>query len=317
MWQERQARLLDVEIESVLAALPTQTGLGDLLREALSHFKPARPSQGANERPWPLLPLVVCEAICGKFEHALPAAAALQLFVAAGEVFDDIEDADSTESIVYRSGPAVATNVATTLLILAERTLPRLRLRNVDDDCIISVMNAINSYYSITCTGQHLDLTLTPEQTFSEEVYLRTADMKSASTVECACHIGALLAKKDQFWVDKFSAFGHNLGMAAQIANDIIGILQKNDILKRKATLPVIYAITQTSGRDRDRLKQVFRQPSDISPDPAVIKDLLFRTGAIHYSTIKVECYKQQAMEILSELEAAGARIERLKLFLG
>jgi geranylgeranyl diphosphate synthase type I len=317
MWQERQAKLLHEELEAVLATLPCPMGLYDLLKDSIPQPGRVLPAGGAHDRPWSLMPLIVCDAICGQFERALPAAAALQLLMAAGEVFDDIEDADSTQSISYRFGPAVATNVGTTLLILAEKTIPRLRLRNVDDRCIVSVMSAVNSYYSTACAGQHLDLTLIPEQALSEEDYLKIADMKSASTVECGCHIGALLADTGQFFIDKFSAFGHNLGMAAQIANDIIGVLQKSDILKRKATLPVIYAITQTSGRDQDQLRMVFSPQSNAAPDPEIIKNLLFRTGAIHYTTIKMEYYKQQALDILSEAEAAGVRVERLKHFLG
>jgi geranylgeranyl pyrophosphate synthase len=317
MWHERQAELLNEEIEAVLATLPPRTGFIDLLKEALPHPGRDVAADAVPDRPWPLLPLLVCEAICGKFERALPAAAALQLLMAAGDVFDDIEDADSTESISYLWGPAVATNIATTLLILAERAIPRLELREVDDRCVVSVMKAINSYYSTACAGQHLDLTLTPEQALSEEVYFTIADMKSASSVECACHAGAILADRGPFFIDKFSTFGHNLGMAAQIANDIMGVLRKSDILKRKATLPVIFAITQSGGSDRDQLRRVFSQPYSAGPDPAAIKDLLFRTGAIQYSTIKMEFYKKQALDNLSEAGAAGARVERLKQFLG
>jgi geranylgeranyl pyrophosphate synthase len=258
----------------------------------------------------------VCEAISGHYERALPAAAALQLLTAAAEVFDDIEDADSSESLSAKYGSAVATNVATTLLILAEKAITRLKERGIEGGVIVRIMDVVNSYYTTACAGQHLDLSLNSEMSVSEDMYFRVTDMKSASQVECACHIGALLAKTNQELIKLFTKFGHDLGVASQITNDIQGVIQGSDIAKRTITLPVIYALTQADNRTRNQLRLAFRKPSELVLDTAQIRDLLFRTGAIHYTTIKMEFYKQRALDILSKAEAAGASVERLKLFL-
>ena len=140
--------------------------------------------------------------------------------------------------------------------------------------------------------------------------------MKSASQIECACYVGALLATKNQELIDTFAKFGYNLGMAAQITNDIQGITQGSDIIKRKITLPLIYALAQTDGDARKQLESVFLKSSVSVPDTAQIKNLLLRCGALHYATIKMEFYKQLALDSLFEAERAGASVERLKLFL-
>ncbi len=315
-WQERQAKLLRDEIESVLAHLPDTVGFYDLVKEPLTRVRRGLAIETAHDRPWPLLPLIVCEAISGHYEHTLPAAAALQLLTAAADVFDDIEDADSSESLSARYGSAVATNVATTLLILAETAITRLKGRGVADGIVVRVMDRVNSYYTTACAGQHLDLSLTSEIAVLEDMYFRVVDMKSASTVECACHIAALLATAEQELIDKFTVFGHNLGMASQIANDIHGITHGSDIVKHKITLPVIYALTQTDGEAHNQLEIIFGKQSESVADPTQIRNLLFGSGAIHYATIKMEFYKQRALDILPEAEKAGASVERLKLFL-
>ena len=316
MWQERQAELLRDEIEAVLMPLADAVDLYDLVKEPLTQARRGLATEGAYDRPWPLLPLIVCEVISGCYEHALPAAAALQLLVAAGDVFDDIEDADSSESLSTRYGSAIATNIATTLLILAEKAIVRLKGRDVEDYTIICIMDAVNSYYTTACAGQHLDLSLAPETAISEDMYLRVTGMKSASQVECACHIGALLANANQELVDIFATFGNNLGIAAQITNDIQGITQGGDIVKHKITLPVIYALTHADGEARNQLESIFGRQSETVTDPTEIRDLLFSSGAIHFATVKMEFYKQRALDFLSEAEAAGASVERLKLFL-
>lgn len=316
MWQERQVELLRDEIEIVLASQPEVADLHNLVRQPLSQARRGLAAPSVDGRPWSLLPLMVCEAICGRYRHALPAAAAIQLFMAAGDVFDDIEDADSPESLSARYGPAVATNVATTLLSLAEKSIMRLKGRDVADSVIVHVADTVNSFFNSACAGQHLDLSLSSEMAISEDDYLRVVDMKTASQVECACHIGALLANARQESVNIFAKFGHNLGMAAQITNDIRGVTRGSDIQKRRITLPVIYALTQTDSKVRNQLELAFRKETESVLSFAEIRDLLFRAGAIHYTMIKMEYYKQLALDNLSEAERYGARVERLKLFL-
>lgn len=316
MWQERQSALLRDEINTILDTVSDTAGFLELVEEPLMRSRRGLAVDASYDRPWPLIPLIVCDAISGHFEHILPAAAGLQFLLAAGDVFDDIEDADSSESLSAKCGPSVATNVATILLILAEKAILRLKERSVEDYIILRVMDVVNSYYVTVCTGQHLDLSLFSEGVIPEDEYLRVVSMKSASQIECACHIGALLAAVNQELIDSFTKFGYNLGMAAQIANDIQGITRGSDIVKPKITLPVIYALAQTDGKTRDQLENIFVKQSEAVTDPAQIKDLLLHIGAIHYATVKLEFYKQHALDILSQIESAGPSVERLKLFL-
>lgn len=314
-WQKEQSDLVNDETEALLASLSGETGFCDIIREPLAAIR-RRTLDPTYWKPWYLLPLIVCEAISGYYEHAIPASAALQLFIGAGEVFDDIEDADAAESLAARYGPAIAANAATTLLILAETAISRLKVRGVADDIVIRVMDAFNSFYTTACVGQHLDLSLASETTISEDTYLKVAYMKSATTIECACHIGAVLAAAGQETIDSFTRFGRNLGMASQIANDIQGITSGNDVNEHKITLPVVYALTHTEGEAYNHLEVAFRKHGKSVSDFRQTKDLLFGSGAIHYSIIRMETYKQHALDVLFELEKTGFNVEKLMLFL-
>ena len=315
-WQRKQADLVNDEIEVLLASLSDVTGFCDIIREPLAVVRRGIVTKAAGYKPWHLLPLIVSEAISGHYEYAVPASAALKLFMAAAEVFDDIEDADAAGSLSARYGSAIAINAATALLILAERALSQLKARNVADCVIVRVMDAVNSFYSIACAGQHLDLSLTSKTAISEDTYLRVAYMKSATTIECACHIGVLLATTSQELIDSFTLFGHNLGMASQIANDIQGITSGSDIIKHKITLPVVYALAHAEGEAHNQLELAFSKPYESTHNPTQIKDLLFNCGAIHYAMIKMEIFKQRALDILHEFGKAGVNLENLQLFL-
>lgn len=312
---DRQAKFLGEEIEAVLASLPSISSLYDLVKNPLAKSGEELTVNNEHSRPWNLLPLMVCEAISGDYGQAIPAAAALQLLRTAAGVFDDIEDADSSESLLARYGSAVATNVATTLVMMAEKAIVRLEARGVEPRIIVRIMDVVNSYHIAACAGQHLDISLTAETGILEDMYLKVIGMKSAYASECACHVGALLANTNQELVDTFSAFGHNLGMAAQIANDIQGITNGTDILKRKITLPVIYALAQTDSEVHQQLELAFSKETEPAPELGQTRDLLFRTGAIHYATLQMELYNQRALDALAIAEKAGASTERLKLF--
>jgi len=316
MWQNKQARLLKDEIEASISFLADDTGFHSLVKEALVKSKRGLSTRTTNDKPWPLLPLIVCEAISGKYKNALPAAAALQLYIAAGDVFDDIEDADSSVSIPAKYGIGIAINIATALFILAEKAITLLERKGVEPSLIMRILEVINSLCTAACVGQHLDLSPISETSFSEDAYLKVVGMKSASQVECACHVGAMLATEDQNLQNAFAKFGYNLGIASQIANDIQGITHGSDIIKPKVTLPVIYALSQVDGEAYNRLKFTFNQNSEDAPDSTEIRDLLFHTGAIHYAVVKLELYKQQALDILSKVESRITNMERLKLFL-
>lgn len=314
-WQEHQTNLLAEELRSVLSLLADKGDLYELLKEPLLSKRRGLAQEAAHDVPWHLLPLTVCQSICGDFERALPIAAAFQLMLGAGDVFDDIEDADSPESLFAKYGYAISTNAATTLMILAERAISRLKERGVEDSTITRSCERFNAYYSLACRGQHMDLSIPRNSLVTEDIYLEILSMKSASQIECACHIGAMVAKANNSIIEAYSNFGHNLGMAAQIGNDILGINSGKDIARRKITLPAIYALTNANEKTRTELEGVYINKCEETPDIESIKGLLVDSGAIYYVTVKQELYKQKAADALSEVASTGIETDRMKLF--
>jgi geranylgeranyl pyrophosphate synthase len=318
MLPEMEIKIVNEEIAALLSPMANYSGLPDLVKEALLKTIPGFATKNPHQQGqrWLLLPMMVCEAVSGHYEPAIPVTAAMQLFKGAAEIFDDIEDQDSPDSLPFKWGLPVATNVATTMLILAEKSIARLVLREVPEHRIIQVIDTINSYYATACTGQHLDLKIIPGNLVDEESYLDIIAMKSASQIECACSIGAMVATDKPEIIKQFSIFGHNLGMAVQITNDIQGITGGIDIKRRKPTLPVIYGLSQANGEDLHYLTAVYNTNTDMVPDQTRVKEILFNTGAVHYTTIKLEIYRQTACDALGVGEEAGAKVQSLKSLL-
>jgi len=104
--------------------------------------------------------------------------------------------------------------------------------------------------------------------------------------------------------------------MASQIANDIQGIVSGRDILQKKVTLPVIYALGHGTNRTRTQLTFKLGKEYQSVSDTTEVKERLFRSGAIFYAMTKMEIYKHKASDILQDLEKTHLNTERLKSFL-
>jgi geranylgeranyl pyrophosphate synthase len=51
-------------------------------------------------------------------------------------------------------------------------------------------------------------------------------------------------------------------------------------------------------------------------PDIVKVKELIRDSGAIYYSILQAELYKQKALKALSRAAAIGAKVKKLEVFL-
>ncbi len=271
-------------------------------------------AQAVRDTPWHLLPMIACESVCGDTAPALLATAAMQFMLAAGDVLDDVEDADSADSLAAKYGQAVAVNVGSALIIMAEQALSKLNT-TTEARLAANARDIFNECYARACHGQHLELTILPGQFVTEEDYLKMIGLKSASQIECACHLGALLAGADEEVIGVYRAFGYNLGMASQLANDSLGITSGKDIVRRKMTVAVIFALNHANPKIRAGLEAIYMDRSE-EPDTEKVRTWLQESGGVCYCTIQQDLYKERAADHLSAIAARGMPTERFWPFL-
>jgi geranylgeranyl diphosphate synthase, type I len=115
--------------------------------------------------------------------------------------------------------------------------------------------------------------------------------------------------------IDRYRAFGWDLGIAFQLNDDLLGIWgperttgkEASDVPRKKKTLPVIYAFEHASREDRERLVALYANGSLTEEHTAEVIAILERTGARDYTRDKAREHRDRA---LAALEAAGT-IER------
>jgi heptaprenyl diphosphate synthase len=123
------------------------------------------------------------------------------------------------------------------------------------------------------CRGQVLELQYLFNSERTEESYFSAIEGKTASLLATAARIGGMVSDATAPALDALTRFGHHLGMCFQIVDDVLDVTRTeaelgkpvgNDLLEGVYTLPVIYAVRESSelgdllGRalDPDRLDQ-------------------------------------------------------------
>ena len=104
---------------------------------------------------------------------------------------------------------------------------------------------------NIVCDGELRQTITSGDVNLSEDDYLAIVEAKTAELCACCCELGAYYAGGDEETVARLAAFGRNLGIAFQIADDLLdlegnesatGKSLGTDLAKRKMTLPLIHA---------------------------------------------------------------------------
>jgi geranylgeranyl diphosphate synthase type I len=174
-------------------------------------------------------------------------------------IHDDIEDQDETR----RSRPTVwalwgeeqGINAGDALFALAQLALVRLCEREVPATTVVSALRLFNHTCLALTGGQYLDIGFEQCDDVSIQEYLAMVEGKTAALTACACEMGALIAAAWDTRRGHLRAFGHHLGMAFQMQDDILGIWGEptitgkpvgSDIARRKKSLPILHGLERS-----------------------------------------------------------------------
>jgi geranylgeranyl diphosphate synthase type I len=281
------------------------------------HFQPTDANTGKYLRPTLLLLAYEAAGAAGNeaesddyLRRALPIAAAIELTHSFTLIHDDIEDGDEERrhrpTLWNIWGVPQAINTGDGLFSLARMTL----WKALDEGVASDVVARLGILYDRTCLaiteGQHLDLSFEEHLDIPTQTYLQVIERKTAALISCAAEMGAILATSDQTIIERLSRFGHALGLAFQIRDDILGIwatqeelgkTPAGDIYRRKKSLPIIHALAHANIMDQQSLHEIYRLRSGLTE--AQVEQVLTifeRSGTKEfcYSFLEQQCHIAQ-----------------------
>jgi octaprenyl-diphosphate synthase len=208
-----------------------------------------------GKRIRPLLTLA-CTRACGYTgDRPFGLAASVEFIHTATLLHDDVVDA-STE----RRGKAAANIVfGNQASVLVGDFLFSRAFQLMVEDGSLEVLRILSTASAIIAEGEVLQLAAANDLTTSMEHYKKIIGAKTAALFAAACEIGPVIAEAGPQAQEAMRDFGYNLGMAFQIADDVldyagdhdkIGKTVGDDFREGKLTAPVLIALENASDEE-------------------------------------------------------------------
>lgn len=274
----------------------------------------------SGKRIRPLLCLLACRAADGNWRKAVPAAASIELLHNFTLIHDDIQDRSPTRrgrpTAWQIWGANQAINSGDAMFALSHLAMIRMREREVAPEVIVHCLQRLDETCISLTRGQYADMDFEERDEVSVSEYLAMIEGKTAALISFSCEIGAVIAQAQSHLEEHYSGYGHQLGMAFQVRDDILGIwgdettIGKSaftDITTRKKSLPVLFGLAES-----EELRALYASPNLDDTAVALAVKYLDDVGARAFAERYEREYAQNALLYLEQARPEGSAADAL-----
>ena len=232
---------------------------------------------------------------------------ALELVHMATLIHDDVID----ESQTRRGRPTAASLHGNTAAILSGDVLLARAMRLLALDGDLEVIRAVSEAVVNLAEGEVLELEARGVLHLDRTNHLRILEKKTAALISCSAHVGSLVAGADAKVQTAVTAYGHHLGMAFQIADDILdfrgdhrktGKPWATDFREGQSTLPLVFLLDHLSSDETSFVESLFGglvKDSDLDQ----ICGWMHERGAFDQASLAAREASDKAIKCLQPLE--------------
>ncbi|UCD57479.1 MAG: polyprenyl synthetase family protein [Candidatus Hydrogenedentota bacterium] len=271
--------------EELHRLLPESSGLEQSVCEAMRYSTFA-----GGKRIRPILLLATNEMCGGTTADALPAACAMEMIHTYSLIHDDLPSMDNGQfrrgkpTTHRKFGEAIALLAGDALLTLAFETLSRCPEQSVPK-LVYELAFAAGTMGMVG--GQVADIEWTgKEMEFPTLEFIHSH--KTGALITAAVRMGAIIADADEVAVKNLTGYGRCLGLAFQIADDIIDVESDpaltgkdagSDAVLGKATYPRFFGLAESRQRCLGLIGQAKKYLSDFAPRAGLLEAIADLVG--------------------------------------
>jgi geranylgeranyl diphosphate synthase type I len=269
-----------------------------------------------------LLTLFSCGAAGGDWKDALPAAGSIELIHNFSLIHDDIQDRSRKRrgrpTLWSRWGVPQAINTGDAVFVLAHIAAYRLLERGIPADTTLQIIKLLDQTCLTLTVGQHLDLAYETQKKTSQEAYLQMIERKTSALLAAATAVGGMVAGADPKMVEKLRLFGHHLGLAYQIQDDILGIWGEpeitgkpvaDDLRSRKKSFLVLHGLAHS-----EPFQKLWEARADDVESLDAMRETLERAGSLSAAREQAREHTRIALDSLQEIEPDNSFLAELRL---
>ena len=185
-------------------------------------------------------------------------------------------------------------------------------------DASLEVLAILSEASSVIAEGEVLQLMTANDIDTGEEDYLDVVRAKTAKLFAAAAEIGAVVADRPDAERAALRRFGHNLGMAFQLVDDVLdysaqqatlGKTVGDDFREGKITLPVVYAVRAADADGKAFWRRTLEDQAQKKGDLKRAIALLERGGALRATLERARHYAAKARAALAGFPESEARL--------
>ena len=280
IYSKIKADLADIEKELSENLNP----LLDLVSKTASHIL-----FSGGKRLRPIL-TVLSARLCGYSDHfAKKISTVFEYLHAATLLHDDLVDG----AAVRRGSPVAHSIWGNSTAVLVGDFLLARALSIASETGRPKVIKIISQITENMSQGEIQQLMRKGNIDLSESEYLEIITRKTAVLIQGSCRVGAILAKASEKDEKALSDYGFNLGLAFQMADDLLDYtanpvsLGKEigaDLKEGKLTLPVIRALGVANPKDQSQMKAIIRNEQFSAEEFRILVDMLNQYDGIQYT---------------------------------
>jgi len=242
-WMTEQLRLVEQALSAWVPA-DAPAGLGEAMRYGVLD---------GGKRLRPLLVLAAAQAVQGHEGAALRAACAVELIHAYSLVHDDMPCMDNDvlrrgkPTVHVQFGQAQAMLAGDAMQALAFELLTPLDAAELEPSLQARLVGLLSrgAGYSGMAGGQAIDLASVGRQ-LQEADLRRMHELKTGALLQASVDMGAACGVADAATLAALSRYGHAIGLAFQVVDDILDVTQDTEVLGK------------TAGKDREQSKPTY-----------------------------------------------------------
>ena len=275
----------------------------DLLNRVLLHI-----SKRTGKMMRPTLTMLLAKSLGEINDLTYSAALSLELLHTASLVHDDVVD----ESKERRGLPSVHSLFDNKVAVLVGDYLLASSLKCASESTleIVDVISRLGKHLS---EGELLQLSNISSTSFSEEVYFRVIQNKTADLFAACGQVAALSQNADKEILERYRKFGLLLGLVFQIKDDIFDYLNNveigkptaNDMREGKLTLPALYALNNSGDEEMKKLALRIRSLNATDEEIHQFIAWVIKQGGITYAEKKMEEICKDALSLIQDVKDA------------
>ena len=275
----------------------------DLLNRVLLHI-----SKRTGKMMRPTLTMLLAKSLGEINDLTYSSALSLELLHTASLVHDDVVD----ESKERRGLPSVHSLFDNKVAVLVGDYLLASSLKCASESTleIVDVISRLGKHLS---EGELLQLSNISSTSFSEDVYFRVIQNKTADLFAACGQVAALSQNADKEILERYRKFGLLLGLVFQIKDDIFDYLNNveigkptaNDMREGKLTLPALYALNNSGDEEMKKLALRIRSLNATDAEIHQFIAWVIEQGGITYAEKKMEEICKDALSLIQDVKDA------------